>query len=135
MGLYETSMESTAAPDHVESPHRSLTAVVADRLREAIMTPESLSSAPHVAYAAGMTGNEKLLERILAGDSDAGVSFNELRNLLRWLGFEESIRGGHHLFRKAKVRERINLQRDGRRAKVYQVRQVRRILRSLVEDE
>jgi virulence-associated protein VapD len=63
--------------------------------------------------------------RILHGTSDANISFNDLRQLLRRLGFEERIRGSHHIFRKAGVDEKINLQREGSKAKVYQVRQVR----------
>ena len=42
-------------------------------------------------------------------------------------GFEERVRGSHHVFRRAGVFELINLQRDGSKAKVYQVRQVRAI--------
>jgi hypothetical protein len=37
------------------------------------------------------------------------------------LGFEK---GSHHLFRKAGVEERINLQRESNHAKLYQVEQV-----------
>ena len=37
-------------------------------------------------------------------------------------------RGSHHIFRKHGVEERINLQRDGGKAKVYQVRQVRLVV-------
>jgi hypothetical protein len=48
--------------------------------------------------------------------------------LLRCLGFEERTRGSHHVFRRAGVEELINLQRDGDKAKVYQVRQVRAVL-------
>lgn len=70
----------------------------------------------------------KLLQLILGGRSDANIPFDELRGLLRWLGFEETSRGSHHVFRKPGVAERINLQGDGGKAKVYQVRQVRRIL-------
>jgi len=44
------------------------------------------------------------------------------------MGFEERIRGSHHIFRKQKIEEKINLQRDGNKAKVYQVRQVRTII-------
>lgn len=62
------------------------------------------------------------------GTSDANISFNDLRRLLQRLGFEERIRGSHHMFRKAGVEEKINLQREGNKAKVYQVRQVRGIL-------
>ncbi len=43
-----------------------------------------------------------------------------------WL--EERIRGSHHTFRQGDVVEKINLQRDGNKAKVYQVRQVRVVL-------
>jgi len=44
------------------------------------------------------------------------------------LGFEERIRGSHHMFRKAGVEEKIKLQRGDGEAKVYQVRQVRGII-------
>ena len=44
------------------------------------------------------------------------------------MGFEERTRGSHHIFRKQGVEEKINLQRDGNKAKVYQVRQVRAII-------
>jgi len=44
------------------------------------------------------------------------------------LGFEERTRGSHHIFRKSGIEERINLQRDGRKAKPYQVRQVRGVI-------
>ena len=60
--------------------------------------------------------------------ANANVGFDALGALLRHLGFEERIRGSHHVFRRAGVEELINLQRDGDKAKVYQVRQVRAIL-------
>ena len=72
--------------------------------------------------------SDKLLERILPGSSDANIGFEELCQLLRRLGFDERTRGSHHVFRKQGVQELINLQRDGNKAKVYQVRQVRSIL-------
>jgi len=71
---------------------------------------------------------DKLLLRILRGSSDANISFDDLCQLLRHMGFEERIRGSHHIFRKQKIEEKINLQRDGNKAKVYQVRQVRTII-------
>ena len=71
---------------------------------------------------------DKLVRRILSGFADANIDFEELRDLLQRLGFEERIRGSHHLFRKPGVAEKINLQRDGAKAKPYQVRQVRAIL-------
>jgi len=71
---------------------------------------------------------EKLLQKILQGRSDANISFIDLCALLRHLGFEERINGSHHIFRKAGIEERPNLQRDNSKAKAYQVRQVRGLL-------
>jgi len=70
----------------------------------------------------------KLLFQILRGAADANVAFDDLCALLNRVGFEERVRGSHHLFRKQGVIEKINLQRDGSKAKVYQVRQVRAVL-------
>jgi hypothetical protein len=44
------------------------------------------------------------------------------------MGFEERIRGSHHMFRRAGIIEKINLQREGNKAKAYQVRQVRAVI-------
>jgi hypothetical protein len=70
----------------------------------------------------------KLVRAILLGRSDANIGFDELRNLLLKLGFDERTRGNHHVFRRDGIEERINLQRDGGKAKPYQVRQVRAVL-------
>jgi predicted RNA binding protein YcfA (HicA-like mRNA interferase family) len=75
-----------------------------------------------------MTQKEKLIRTILDGLSDKNIDFNELCNLLKSLGFNEHIRGSHHIFRKEDVIERINLQKDGTKAKAYQVKQVRNII-------
>ena len=72
-----------------------------------------------------MRRDEDLRQRILSGRSDANIGFEELRAWLLRLGFVERVRGSHHLFKKVGVRELINLQREGRQAKPYQVRQVR----------
>jgi hypothetical protein len=71
---------------------------------------------------------EALLRQILEGRADANIGFGDLRALLRHLGFAERMRGGHHIFRRAGVEERINLQREGSKAKPYQVRQVRSVI-------
>jgi len=44
------------------------------------------------------------------------------------MGFQERIRGSHRIFRKQDVEEKIILQKEGNKAKAYQVRQVRNIL-------
>lgn len=60
---------------------------------------------------------DKLLFQILRGTADANISFEDLRVLLQRLGFDERIRGSHHMFRKAGIVEKINLQREGNKAK------------------
>jgi hypothetical protein len=75
-----------------------------------------------------MSKYEKLREQILLGSSDANIDFDELCKFLLRLGFEMRVRGSHHIFRKQGVEERINLQRDGSKAKAYQVRQVRSVI-------
>jgi len=71
---------------------------------------------------------DDLLARILRGTSDANIPCDELCHLLRRLGFEVRVRGSHHVFRRPGVEEKINLQRDDGKAKVYQVRQVRAVI-------
>lgn len=71
---------------------------------------------------------DKLIFQILRGLSDANIAFDDLLYLLEHLGFEMRIRGSHHLFRKAGIAEKLNLQRQGAKAKSYQVKQVREII-------
>ncbi|MDJ0636683.1 MAG: type II toxin-antitoxin system HicA family toxin [Xenococcaceae cyanobacterium MO_188.B29] len=71
---------------------------------------------------------EKLLQRILTGTSDNNIKFDELRQLLKKLGFEERIKGDHYIFTKDNVEEIINIQPKGSKAKGYQVRQVRNLI-------
>ena len=68
------------------------------------------------------------MRRILAGTGDTTIRFDEICQLLNSLGFDMRINGSHHLFRKAGIEERINLQRDGANAKGYQVKQVRAVI-------
>lgn len=75
-----------------------------------------------------MGRDDKLLFRILSGLSDTNIGFEELREFLKGLGFDERIRGSHHMFRLSGVSELLNLQRDGSKAKPYQVRQVRSVI-------
>ena len=62
------------------------------------------------------------------GRPDANIRFDDLRVLTRHLGFEERVRGTHHLFDKEGVVEIVNLQSRGGHAKPYQARQVRRLI-------
>ncbi|GAB6274419.1 MAG: type II toxin-antitoxin system HicA family toxin [Peptococcaceae bacterium] len=64
----------------------------------------------------------------MKGTSDANIAFEDLRKLLLKLGFEERKRGSHYIFRKEGVEEKINIQRDDSKVKVYQIRQVRAVI-------
>lgn len=75
-----------------------------------------------------MSRIRKTLVRVLSGRADANVRFGDLRALLTHLGFEERIRGDHHIFSFVGVAEILNLQPRGDKAKAYQVKQVRDIL-------
>ncbi|MBW1745803.1 MAG: type II toxin-antitoxin system HicA family toxin [Deltaproteobacteria bacterium] len=70
----------------------------------------------------------KLIFQILRGMNDANIAFTDLVNLLKHLGFDMRIKGSHHVFRKNGVIEKVNLQKEGNKAKAYQVRQVRNII-------
>ncbi len=68
---------------------------------------------------------EKLYEHILMHRSDANVPFDALCALLKRLGFDERIKGGHHIFTMDGVEEILNLQPKDGKGKPYQVKQVR----------
>ncbi|MBZ0160075.1 MAG: type II toxin-antitoxin system HicA family toxin, partial [bacterium] len=70
----------------------------------------------------------KVLRRVLSGTSDANLDFDDLCHLLTSLGFEMRVRGSHHIFRRAGIEEKLNLQREGHEAKPYQVKQVRNVI-------
>jgi len=71
---------------------------------------------------------EKIILKILSGQSDANIPFDDLCILLQGIGFVMRIRGSHHIFRKDGIEEKINLQQEGNKAKPYQVRQVRYVI-------
>jgi predicted RNA binding protein YcfA (HicA-like mRNA interferase family) len=71
---------------------------------------------------------DKIIEKLLRGESDANVRFEELCHLLQAKSFRMRTQGSHHIFTRPGVRERLNLQREGAHAKPYQVRQVRKTL-------
>lgn len=75
-----------------------------------------------------MAKYERTLLQILRGASDANISFEDLCGLLLHLGFDERIRGSHHIFTKEGVADILNLQPRGAKAKPYQVRQVRGVI-------
>lgn len=75
-----------------------------------------------------MTRIEKTLLQVLRGTADSNIRFRDLRRLLEHLGFEERIKGSHHIFTRDGVEEITNLQPKGSKAKPYQVKQVRALI-------
>jgi hypothetical protein len=76
-----------------------------------------------------MSRFEKILLAVLRGTADANIPFDDLRYCLEHLGFQERIRGSHHIFTRSGIEEILNLQpRKGRTAKAYQVKQVRQVI-------
>lgn len=75
-----------------------------------------------------MALSQKTLDQVLRGTADANIRFSELLQLLRSFGFEERIRGSHHIFFKKGVQEILNLQPKDSQAKPYQVKQVRNVI-------
>lgn len=75
-----------------------------------------------------MSQQDKLLAKIINGTSDSNIPFSQMCQLLHRLGFEERIRGSHHIFSKEGIEEILNLQPKGSQAKAYQVKQVRAVI-------
>lgn len=75
-----------------------------------------------------MGKNEKVLKLVLSGHSDANIKFEDLRNLLKNLGFSERIKSSHHIYYRRDVVEIVNLQSKSGKAKLYQVKQVRNLI-------
>jgi len=70
----------------------------------------------------------KLLIKILRGTSDQNIDFDELRKLLLKLGFEERIKGSHHILTKDGIEDILNIQQRSGKAKAYQVKQIRNVI-------
>ena len=75
-----------------------------------------------------MSKLEKILFQILQGTSDKNIPFKDLKVLMLALGFEERIKGSHHIYSKEGIPEILNLQPKGNNSKPYQVKQVRQVI-------
>ena len=75
-----------------------------------------------------MAKQDKVLDALLSGRSDANIAFSDLCGLLKRLGFAERVRGDHHIFTRDDVEEILNIQPKQAKAKPYQVKQVRAVI-------
>ncbi len=72
--------------------------------------------------------HKKVFQQVCEGHTDANISFDALCGMLKFLGFDERIKGGHHIYTADGIDEIVNLQPRGSLAKPYQVKQIRRII-------
>jgi hypothetical protein len=75
-----------------------------------------------------MGSYEKLEQKLLNGKSDSDIPFLGICRLLEKLGFEQRIRGDHHIFYRKDIEEILNIQPIGSKGKAYQMKQIRNIL-------
>jgi hypothetical protein len=71
-----------------------------------------------------MSNWKKTLAKVMSGEADASIRYDDLCHLLTRLGYTSKQASSHNIFRMA-GRDLINLQDAGGKAKSYQVRQVR----------
>ena len=75
-----------------------------------------------------MVSTKRTIEAVLSGQGV--VAFNDLQRLLEKLGFRLArVSGSHHIYLHPRVPRPMNVQRVGKDAKPYQVRQLRDIIR------
>lgn len=60
----------------------------------------------------------KLVEKILSGESDANIRFDEVTMLLQRLGYRVTVHGSHHIYKKPDW-PTLNLQPFGAYVKPY----------------
>ncbi len=76
-----------------------------------------------------MSKYQKILLNLLLSKSDKNINFEDLVYLLKYLDFDERIKGSHHIFTKIGIKEVINIQPiENNKAKPYQVKQIRNII-------
>lgn len=75
-----------------------------------------------------MSKADKILEKVMSGQSNANITFDDMCYLLLKLGFTSRQRGGSHIIFQHGT-DFVNLQNFHGKIKGYQVRQVREILR------
>ncbi|WP_107668852.1 type II toxin-antitoxin system HicA family toxin [Cyanothece sp. BG0011] len=75
-----------------------------------------------------MSKQDKLLIKILLGNADANIPFEQLCQLLKKLGFDERLRGSHHIFTQEGIEEILNIRPKQGKAKSYQVKQIRNLI-------
>ncbi len=74
---------------------------------------------------------DKFRVRLMGAQADNNIDFDELCRYLELIGFvlRPSRSSSHHIYTRDDVHEIVNLQPDGSKARAYQVKQVRELIR------
>ena len=73
--------------------------------------------------------NEKVYRAVISEEADYNIKFTDFQNLIVALGFEfQRQRGSHIKYYHSGIKAIMNIQRDGSKAKGYQVAQLRDII-------
>ena len=76
-----------------------------------------------------MTKKQKVIDKLLSGESDHNFDFPDLVNLMENLGFHHRVTGSHHIFYQEFINEIINIQPlKENKGKPYQVKQIRNLI-------
>lgn len=68
-------------------------------------------------------------DMVMSGNSDNSINYIDFQNLILNLGFEfKRQNGSHTIYYNSSINERLNIQKDGSKAKGYQVRQLKAII-------
>lgn len=76
-----------------------------------------------------MSKLDKLIEKVMSGQSDANIRFDDACHLLQRLGFEGRIRGSHWVFQRGPLF--VNIQNRAGKIPPYQAAQIRGIVTKL----
>ena len=73
---------------------------------------------------------DKFRSRLMSGQADNNINFDDLCNYLELLGFvlRPSRKSSHRIYTKEDIQQIVNLQPIGSGAKAYQVKQVRELI-------
>ena len=73
--------------------------------------------------------NKKTYESIISGKSDNDIKYLDFESLILDLGFKfKRKKGSHTMYYHKEINAFLNIQKDGSKAKAYQVRQLRDII-------
>jgi len=74
--------------------------------------------------------NKKVYESVMSGKSDNNIKYTDFQNLIVNLGFElKRQKGSHRMYYHSLIKEFMNIQADGNKAKDYQVKDLRDIIK------